>query len=347
MKRAEPTPETAMNQMLRIFKKRGTKALEMASKEMLQEAVESKEAREALTYFMTQFWHDLARPALLSMVCEAVGGKPEVTTPIGVPMILISGALSIHDDIIDKTKAKSGYPTVYGKSGEDVALLVGDALLFKGFFLLNTVTEENVPAKDMSLIMRIIKDMFFELGDAEAMELLHRGRIDVLPEKYLEIVRKKAADVEAHTRIGAILGGGTKEQIESMGYYGRMLGMMIILRDDWIDLMDLEESRNRLKRESLPLPILYALQDPNISSKLRAILLHDTLRKRDAQEILETIHNSEATKLYFNQMQELATRAVSGLNSAKSASIKHLELLVRATLPPSTETKESAKKNCL
>ncbi len=335
MKKARLTPEAAMSQVEQIFKKQGTKALEIAKKEMLREDTESKEAREALTYFMTQFWHDLARPSLLSMVCQAVGGNPEVTTSIGVPMILISGALSIHDDIIDKTKAKGGYPTVYGKFGEDVALLVGDALLFKGFLLINSVPEETVPRKDMSLITGIVKDMFFELGDAEALELHLRGRIDVLPGKYLRIVRKKAADVEAHTRIGAVLGRGSEEQIESMGYYGRMLGMMIILRDDWIDLMDLEESRNRIKKESLPLPILYALQDSNINARLRAILLKGTLRRRDAQEILITVQNSKAMKLYFNLTHRLAAHAISGLKSAKSDSIQDLELLVKATLPPS------------
>ncbi len=337
MKTANTTPEAAMKEMQKIFKKRGTKALRIARKEVLRETIECEEAKEALTYFMTQYWHDLARPALLSMVCEAVGGDPGITTPIGVPMILISGAISIHDDIIDKTKAKSGYPTVCGKYGKDVALLVGDALLFKGFSLLNTATDRGVPAEKMPLITRIVKDMFFELGDAEAMELLLRRQMDVLPKRYLKIVKRKAADVEAHTRIGAVLGGGSKEEIEAMGYFGRILGMMIILRDDWIDLMDLEESRHRIKGESLPLPILYGLQDPQINVKLRPVLVRDTLTKRDAQTILETIHNSKAMGQYVNLMRKLANRAKSKLRSVNYNTIEHLELLVNATLPPSLE----------
>jgi len=337
MKMPGQTPEAAMKEMQKIFKRRGTKALGIARKEMLQEIIDCKEAKEALTYFMTRYWHDLARPALLAMVCEAVGGDPEVTTPVGVPMILISGAISIHDDIIDKTKAKSGYQTVYGKFGKEVALLVGDALLFKGFWLLSTAAKSGVPQEKMPLVMAIIKDMFFELGDAEAMELLLRGQIDVLPQTYLRIVKKKAADVEAHTRIGAVLGGGSKEEIEVMGRFGRMLGMMIILRDDWIDLMDPEESRHRIKQESLPLPILYGMQDSQVNSKLRPILLQDFIRKRDTQTILQMISESKAMRQYLSLMHRLAADADSRLKSVKYDNVQHLQVLIKATLPPSIE----------
>ena len=75
----------------------------------------------------------LTRPALFSLVCEAVGGDPDITMPIAISITLISGAIDIHDDIIDQSKTKGDQPTVFGKFGKDIALLVGDALMFKGF----------------------------------------------------------------------------------------------------------------------------------------------------------------------------------------------------------------------
>jgi len=327
------SPDEAMKQVQKMFKQRGTKALDMARKEILGEKIESKEAREALNYFVAKYWQDLARPTLMSLVCEAVGGNPELTTPIAVPMILISGAIDIHDDIIDRSKRKGGYPTAYGEFGKDIALLVGDALLFKGFSLLNRLAEKGIPPEKMPLIMGLIKDMFFELGDAEAMELQLRGRTDVSPEMYLRVVRKKAADVEAHTRIAAILGGGSTEEIEAMGHFGRLLGMMIILRDDWIDLLDLEESRQRIKKESLPLPVLYGLQNPHAKPKLKSILLKENLRKKDAQTILETVYNSKAIEQYRNLMNKLAKNTFVELRVLKY-NVKYLKLLISATLPP-------------
>lgn len=333
MKQEDISPEEAMKQVQKIFKKRGTKALEIARKEILEEKIECEEAKEALTYFMTQYWHDLARPALLSLVCEAVGGKPELTTPIAVPMILISGAIDIHDDIIDQSKTKNGRSTVYGKFGNDIALLVGDALLFKGLTILNKAADKGIPREKMLSIIDIIQNMFFELGDAEAMELPLRGRIDVSPYEYLQIVRKKAADVEAHTRISAILGGGSKKEIETLGEYGRLLGMLIILHDDWIDMIDPEEAQHRVQNECLPLPILYALRDTKTKSTLTSILLKGRITKKDAKTILETIYKAKGFRTTEKLMLEYARSASSFIERIKY-NRDYLKLLVQSLTPP-------------
>jgi len=323
--------ENVIEQVQKLLKERGSKALEEARKTILQEKVECKEVREALTYFMNEYWHDLARPTLLSIACEAVGGDPDITTPIAVPMILISGAIDIHDDIIDQSKVKDSRPTVLGKFGKDVALLVGDALLFKGLTLLHEAVEKGVPAEKLPLIINIIKNTFFELGDAEALELQFRGRLDITPEEYLHVVRKKAADVEAHTRISAILGGGSEEEIAAIARYGRLLGMLIILRDDLIDMIDFEEAVHRFKKESLPLPILYALQNPKTKSALSSILLKKTITKRDAKTVLQITNKEGEFERVRRLMQKLVEDAYSHTKNLK-ASKAYLNLLAKGML---------------
>jgi geranylgeranyl pyrophosphate synthase len=338
MKLDDLSSEEAMKQVQKIFKKRGTKALEMARKEILREKIECKEAKEALTYFMTQYWHDLARPALLSLACEAVGGEPELTNPIAVSMVLISGAIDIHDDIIDQSKRKDGRPTVYGKFGKEIALLVGDALLFQGLTLLDKALDKGVLAQNRPLIIDIIKNMFFEIGDAEAMELPLRGRVDISPDEYLHIVRKKAADVEAHTKISAILGGGSKKEIAALSEYGRLLGMLILLRDDWIDMMDPEETRNRIKRECLPLPLLYTLQT-NQKAKINSILKKDKITKKDAETIFEITYKNEGQERFKNLVRDLEEKALKDLERVSYST--DLRLLLKATIPPFKEERSS------
>jgi geranylgeranyl pyrophosphate synthase len=336
---SEISPEEAMKQLQKLFKERGTKALEMARKEMLQEKIDCKEAREAIKYFMTKYWHDLARPTLLSVACEAVGGDPELTTPIAVPMILISGAIDIHDDIIDQSKIKNDKPTVYGKFGKDIALLVGDALLFKGLTLLNEASLRGIPQEKGREIINIMKNMFFELGDAEALELQLRGHKKFPPEKYIHIVKKKAADVEAHTRISASLGGGSKREIEALSEYGRLLGMLIILRDDWIDMIDLEESVHRIKKECLPLPLLYALKNPKIRPEINGILKKKRITKKDAEAILRVIYNSGGFRQYEKLTKKLAQDAFSRLTLMKFRK-QELGLFIRAMTPQVNKTIE-------
>jgi geranylgeranyl diphosphate synthase type I len=321
-----------VEQVQKLLEERGSKALEEARKEVLQEKIECKEIREALNYFMQEYWQDLARPTLLSLACEAVGGDSEITTPIAVPMILISGAIDIHDDIIDQSKTKWSRPTVLGKFGKDVALLVGDALLFKGFTLLYKAIEKGIPADKVASIIDIIRKMFFELGDAEALELRFRGRNDVTPEEYLDVVRKKAADVEAYTHISAILGGASKDEIKVLREYGRVLGMILILRDDLADMVDFKEAVHRIKKECLPLPILYALQNPEIKSTLNPILLKKMIKQRDAEKILEIVDRIEGLGRVEKLMQELTEKVYSSLKDL-NLNINHLKLMLEATLP--------------
>jgi len=332
-KRKHVIQEDIMEKVQRILEERGRKALEMARKTILQEEIECKEAREALKYFMTEYWQDFARPALLSLCCEAVGGDPEVTIPIAIPLSLISGGIDIHDDIIDQSKIKRSRPTVLGKFGKDIALLVGDALIFKGLTLLHAAAEKGVPAEKIQVISGITKRMFFELGDAEALELQFRGRIDVTPQEYLQVVRKKAADVEAHTHISAILGGGSKGEVEALARYGRLLGMAIILRDDVIDMLSPQEAQHRIRKEHLPLPVLYALHNPRIKSKLSSILLKERITRNDVETILEMTYEVGGLKKIKELMQKLARTANLRLTLLKTNK-QALKLLIRSTLSP-------------
>ena len=324
--------EEITEQLLKLLEERGKKALELARKTVLEEKIESKQVQEALKYFMIECWHDVTRPALLSLVCEAVGGDPDITTPIAISMSLISGGIDIHDDIIDQSETKGDRPTVFGKFGKDIALLVGDALMFKGFTVLYKAVEKGVPAEQIAVISDIIKRTFFELGDAEALELQFRGRVDVTPEDYICVVRKKSADVEACTRISAIVGGGSKEEIEALGEYGRLLGMLLILRDDMVDMFDPEETIHRIKKEHLSLVFLYALQNPEMKSSVSE-LINKTVTEKDVEKLSAIVDRAGGFVLMNKYMKELAEDAYSKIEMAKFNK-RYLAILINGMLLP-------------
>lgn len=321
--------EKLIGEVQRLMEERGRKPLNMARKAVLEERIESKEAGEALHYFIKECWHDLARPTLLSLCCEAVGGDPNATIPFAVCLSLISGGIDIHDDIIDQSEIKNGRSTLYGKFGKDIALLVGDALLFKGLTLL-TEAGKNIDKEKTVAISSVLKTMFFELGDAEAMELKLRKRLDVSPDEYLDIIEKKAADVEAHARISAILGNGTQREIASLSKYGRTLGKLLILGDDDIDMANPEELLHRIKKEHLPLPLLYALHDPKTKPKIAAILRKKNVTTEDAKRIFETVYNCGAFTEVEDLMKKLIQTGVDELNNIKSCK-EELETLIVTT----------------
>ncbi|MCD6242215.1 polyprenyl synthetase family protein [Candidatus Bathyarchaeota archaeon] len=326
MKKEYPYLDTQQEKLIeeiqKLMEERGRKPLEMARKAVLEEKIECKEAKEALHYFITEYWHDLARPTLLSICCEAVGGDPNATIPFAVPLSLISGALDIHDDIIDQSKTKHGRPTVYGKYGKEIALLTADALLFKGFTLLQEACMK-IPKRKALKIMKTIKDMFYELGDAEAQELKLRGRLDITPEEYLRIIEKKAADVEAHTRTAAIIGNATKKEEDSLGKYGRSLGKIIIIRDEIIDALNTRELKHRIKREHLPLPVIYVMANESKKPPFNEVLLRKNISENLLKELNKKVSELGGFKYTYNLIEKFAN---CGLQMLKEITFKKVEL---------------------
>jgi geranylgeranyl diphosphate synthase type I len=325
--------EKAVEDVKKIFEERGTKVLEDARSSVMHEKIESNEAREALNYFITHR-PDVLRPALLSLACEAVGGDPLVTASVGKALILLSGAFDIHDDIIDKTVKRGRRLTIPGKFGSDIALLAGDAFIFKGLAeLFESVMKLDLPPEKKLEIVRTIKKLYFDLGDAEAMELKFRARADVKPEDYIEVVRKKAGDVEAYMKVGAMVGGGSEEQVKALGEYGRLLGMMIILRDDLQDLLDFDvELPLRIKNESLPLPILYALGDKSRRSNILAILRMGEISGKEARKLFKLVSETggiDKLEKFLNSLHEKAILVLKNIKKNKEVFI----IVLHATVP--------------
>jgi geranylgeranyl diphosphate synthase type I len=306
------------------MEQKGRATQESARKLMLEDLknIQSTTIKEALHYFATEYWSDLARPTLMSLACEAVGGNCQTVTAIIVPIMLITAGMDLHDDVIDESTEKNGRPTVYGKFGKDITLLAGDALLFKGFMYLGSALQ-SIKTEKAEEVARIVQNTFFELGDAEALELQLKTKIDADPEEYLCIVKRKAADVEAYTHTSALLGGGSKEEVKALRDYGRILGMLTILRDDLIDTYDQEELLHRLENETVPISILYAAQDPEAKTKINAVI---RAKKMTAQDMTKLIRIAEKGGGVAKTEQRINNLVRQGLLALKPIKRKRGEL---------------------
>ena len=322
--------KSLMKQVQVLLRKRGEKAFKIAKRAVLEEKIKNKLVHDALQYFIEESWYDVQHPALLSLACEAVGGDPDATTDIGAAIVLLAGAADIHDDIIDKSKVKGSKPTVFGKFGEEIAILAGDALLFKGLTLLYDACEK-LPEEQRRTIINLVKNAFFEIGSAEAKEVSLKGRYDLKPEEYYNVIKMKAAVAGATARIGAILGGGTYKEINVLDHFGRTLGILMTIRDDFIDLFEPDELENRFKNECLPLPILYAFRSARKKSEIVRLLKKGKITEQETEEILDLIMDMKEVQGLKKEMQLLIEREENLLGKIKR-NRNTLKLLLRSTL---------------
>jgi len=312
--------------MRELFEKEGKTTLEEVQKAILKEKIECKQVQKALQYFLSYRKKGFfVRPTLISLGNKAVGGDFSEISDIAVPLVLMSGGMDIHDDILDNQKKQNSKLTVLGKFNGDIALLVGDALLFKGLISWSKVFNK-IPRKKFMEMTLLLEKAFFELGDGQAQEISLKGQINVSPEDYMRIVRKKAADIEALFRIGALIGNASQHETEALGNFGRCIGMLWILGDDVVDMFNHNELKRRIKHGCLPLPLFYAIKNPKIKFQLRKILLKPRITKEDTKTILEMTVKSSGFEKTKNIMKKLVLEALKSIGKFRNK--KNLELLI-------------------
>ncbi|UCC58699.1 MAG: polyprenyl synthetase family protein [Candidatus Bathyarchaeum sp.] len=310
---------------------RSKKSLEIAKKEILQEKRVSEEINDAFKYY-AKAWYDVVHPGLVSIACEAVGGRADDTIPVQVAMLLLTAGFDVHDDIIDESRTKYGKPTVFAKFGKDITLLVGDAFLMKALVLLHKL-EKQFPTEKINAIWDIINSLFFELGDAEALEASLKGNIDISPEEGFRILKMKASTFEAHMRIGAIVGGAEKDVVDLLGDYGRTMGILVSIREDFIDVFEDEELQNRFRNECLPLPILYAFKSPQTKRTIIDYLSKQRVSDEDAEKIVDMIYEDENVETFRNEVNQLAEEALTEIkNIPNKKLLSSVETLIKGII---------------
>jgi geranylgeranyl diphosphate synthase type I len=325
------TNEKLIVQVQRLLEERSRKSLDIAKREVLQEEMKCTEINDAFEYYAGN-WNDVIHPGLLSIACEAAGGDADKSIPMQVVMLLLTAAVDIHDDIIDESNTKYGKPTVFAKFGKDIALLVGDALLMKALVLLHKL-DRQFKIEKMDAIWNIIKSRFFEMGNAEALEASLKGNTDVSVKDYTRILKMKASTSEAHMRIGAIVGGGEQEIVDLLGNYGRTLGILIGIREDFIDVFEPEELQTRIMNECLPLPILYAFKNPQTKKIILNYLSKREISDKDSEKMVDIIFRQKDVEMFRNKIKRLAEEACNNISSLPNKNLaSQMKILIKGVI---------------
>ncbi len=142
----------------------------------------------------------------------------------------------VHDDLpcMDDDALRRGQPTVHVAFGEDVAVLVGDALLTEAFAMLAAAP---VPAEArVALVAELAAAsgargmVGGQAGDVAAVTVA----VDL--DTLLRIHRcKTGALITAATVMGGIAGGASQTQLDALRSYGAAAGLAFQLVDDVLD----------------------------------------------------------------------------------------------------------------
>jgi geranylgeranyl diphosphate synthase type II len=213
-----------------ILEKNGGKIANLSNRILLQDP--SLKTLKPPLEFIARNWRDSVTPAMMALACKAAGGKPERTENSALSLSLMNLSFYIWDDIIDKAPHKKLKPTLYGKYGPDIALIIGGIATAKAFTILS---QNQLGPKKQERITSIIWNLWTKMANVESTNLEQRKTKSLTSRKALwKIKTEAAADLRACLEIGATIGNATPKEVKHIGKYGQNLA---IIHELWKDFL--------------------------------------------------------------------------------------------------------------
>ncbi|XP_022634843.1 heterodimeric geranylgeranyl pyrophosphate synthase large subunit 1, chloroplastic-like [Vigna radiata var. radiata] len=209
----------------------------------LDAAIELKEPKnihEAMRYTLLAGGKKI-RPVLCIAACELVGGTDYAAVPAACAVEMVHAMSLIHDDLpsIDNDDLRRGKPACHKVFGENVAILAGDALQAYAFEHLAASTKGVSPTRVVRAIVELAKSVGAEgVAGGQVMDVSSEGLSSEVGLERVELIhlKKSAALLEGSVVLGAIVGGGSDEEVERLRMFGRCVGLMGQIVDDIVDV---------------------------------------------------------------------------------------------------------------
>src|SRR5262245_37217425 len=164
-------------------------------------------------------------------MAASLTGRPAVSDDV------VQGAVSVelvhlgslyHDDVMDEADTRRGVETVNAKWGNLQAILAGDCLLSRA---------SEIAASLGTQIAGLLAHTIGQLCYGQIGELRRTYNTARTEEEYLDSISGKTASLFATAaRIGALVGGLERPQVEALTRYGHAFGMVFQVVDDVLDL---------------------------------------------------------------------------------------------------------------
>ena len=222
------------------------------------------------------------RPIILLLSAESVGKLDENGFAAACAIELLHTESVIHDDIIDNETKRRQKDPFHIKYGYNASVLTGDFVLG---LILNISSRLDNPriTKDLATAAMLMSEGEILEGKLEESE-------DATFDDYLKVMEYKTATAfEMAAKLGAIIGNGTEEKIESLAEYGKNIGIAYQIRDDLMDWKNEDKLFNLLIKKSSDPRIIFNKMEEMLEKFSKLAL--DSLRKINESDAKSNLEN--------------------------------------------------------
>ncbi|HZN13944.1 MAG TPA: polyprenyl synthetase family protein [Acidimicrobiales bacterium] len=212
------------------------------------------------------------RPALTLAAAAAVTGMAPPSDDVvqgGTATELVHIGSLYHDDVMDEATSRRGVESVNHRWGNLVAILAGDYLLARASEIAASLGTE---------VAGLLAGTIARLCDGQVSELRTLFVIDRSEAAYfMSITEKTASLLSAACRIGAIVAGADRSEIDTLTDVGLKFGVVFQIADDVLDVVGTDEILGKpaghdIEEGVYTLPFIRALATRDGGPELKALL---------------------------------------------------------------------------
>lgn len=249
------------------------------------------------------------RPLLLMLAAKAFDEENDRAVHVAAGVELLHTASLVHDDSIDKAALRRGNPTLNTELSTGAVILIGDYLFAQSAIL--AAKPEN------PRVMVIFATTLAEICDGQIRETLEAHKIDQSMAEYeARIYGKTAALFAGAAEMGAVLGGGTEEQIANLRQIGSDLGMAFQVIDDVLDLRENSETigkpaGNDLRQGVVTVPVMRYIANLSPDHPHRELIERIVAGDETDQTVIDTLIADIRSSDALSQAAEIAQEYVA------------------------------------
>ncbi|MBW2568596.1 MAG: polyprenyl synthetase family protein [Deltaproteobacteria bacterium] len=246
------------------------------------------------------------RPVLCLAATETVGGRETDALQAACAIEMIHTYSLIHDDLpaMDNDDLRRGKPTCHIAFDEATAILAGDALLTLAFETLSAIkfTNETNALRWLNIIHSISVAAGYQgMIEGQMRDIASEGSLLTLEELEEMHSLKTSALIEVSVLSGAILGGGTNNQIKQLEVYAKNIGLAFQVTDDILNIEGNPEIMGKAvgtdkNRKKSTYPSIMGLEK---SRKFAANLINNALQSLESFD-----NNSDSLRAIANYIIE-------------------------------------------
>ena len=170
------------------------------------------------------------RPLLCCLSARLIGTSNKKTYLASALVEIIHIATLLHDDVVDKSDYRRGWPTVHKIWKNKLTILIGDYMFSKS--LINMVDLDNI--KSLKLFSKTAK----KLSEGEILQIEKSLAGKMTEEIYFQMVRDKTASLfSCSCALGGLSVNCSDKQYKALYEFGEKLGIAFQIKDDIFDFI--------------------------------------------------------------------------------------------------------------